>query len=124
MCGFLQMLQISQGVSGHVISAYVLGERDPRPALLVVCSKGESSTVGETSLGIVSVPHLDRLFIQSLEQGLGLSPYDALEASLHPFSIRYELSRCLLMPQCFASVRDHPGWQVLGDPRCLLPCKI
>lgn len=41
------MLRISQGVSVRVVSANVLGKREPRPVLLVVCSKEKSSEMGE-----------------------------------------------------------------------------
>lgn len=46
----------------HVVSAHVLGKHEPQPVLLAVCSMGKSSKMGETSAGIMSVPHLDRLF--------------------------------------------------------------
>lgn len=46
--GFLQMLQISQGVSVRVVSAHALGKREPWPALLVVCSESKSSEMGGT----------------------------------------------------------------------------
>lgn len=122
--GVLQMLQIIQGVSVCVVSAHVLAKCEPQPALLVVCSKGKSSEMEGTSVRTVSMPHWVGCLIQSLEQGLELSPRDGLEGSLHPFSIDCELSRCFLMLWGFTLVRNHPCWQLLGDLHCLLPCRI
>lgn len=59
---FLLMWQISQGVSMCVVSARDRGKCEPRPVLFVIYSKGKSSKMGETSSGIVAMPHLDRLF--------------------------------------------------------------
>lgn len=95
--GFWQMLQISQGVSVCVVSAHILGKRKPRPALLVVC-RGKAAKWGKHHQGSCLYHTWTGCLIQSLEQGLDLSPCDRLEASLHPFSISYELLRCFLMP--------------------------
>lgn len=82
---FLQMLQITQGVHVCVVSAHVLGKREPWPMMLVVHSEGKSSEMGETSSGIASMPHLGRWFDPAPGARAELIPLDGLDASLHPF---------------------------------------
>lgn len=82
----------------RVVSTHVLGKREPQPTLPVVCSEGKSSQMGEPSSAIVSMTHLGRLFDPVLGARMELSQCDGLEASLHPFFISYELSRCFLVP--------------------------
>lgn len=95
MFGFLQMLQITQGVHVCVVSAHVLGKCEPWPTLLAVRYEGKSSKVGETSPGIASLPHLGRLFDPAPGARTGLIPMDGPEASLHPFLHQLQVVKVL-----------------------------
>lgn len=120
--GFLQILQISWGVSECVVST-PLGSVSLSQTCSCSASVGKQQDGGNITRDGVSAL-LDRLFDPSPEQGLQLSPCERLEASLHPFSLSKQLSRCFLVPKCFTLVRDPPGWQPQGDCHCLIPWSI